>query len=322
MKFNTLFLLVLIAITAVVFSIRSPHFLDLPFLLHRSTLFAEIGLLALGMTFVIISGQIDLSVGSNLVLSACILAKLLASGLPIPLAIALTVVIGGLLGILNGLLVAYLKLPSFLVTLGTMAFYRGIAQAMMGPKSVPIPPSLRGIDWQTFAGLPWPIVIFAVGAIGLGLLLARTTFGRWVYAVGTNLEASSYSGVPVERVQASVFLITGLLAGIGAVQLDSRLGVARHNLMNGAELDAITMVVFGGASIYGGKGKILCTALAFVFITLLKTGFGVVNVRVEYQLTWIGLLLIAFPLAIQVGSQMRTQSKIQPVHSTGSKESC
>ena len=283
----------LVIIAFFVCSRLSPHFADASFLLNSSTLYMEMGLIALGMTLVIVSGNIDLSVGSILVLTACLTAKLLERGVSIPLAVILALSIGTILGSINGVIVAKLRIPSFLVTLGTMAAYRGAAQALLGPNSVKLPHEFVGLDVKTLGPLPYPLIIFLVAALVIGLLLHQTVFGRWIFAVGTNESASRYSAIPVERVRILVFAIMGLLCGIGALMIDSRLGVARHDLAQGIELDAITVAVVGGASIAGGTGTILGTVLALCLIDILHTGMGVANVKAEYQLTAIGALLIA-----------------------------
>ena len=310
---------ILVALALFGFSRLSSDFLDIRYLLSNFTLYAETGLLALGMTLVIASGNIDLSVGSNMVLTACLAAKLLQSGGSPAAVVSLSCCIGALLGAANGLLVARLKLPSFLVTLGTMAAYRGAAQAMLGASSVKIPETFQGIDRATLLGIPWPLVVFLILAVVCALLLHRTVFGRWILAVGSNESASRYSGIPVAKVKVGAFAITGLLAGIGALLLVSRLGVARHDLAPGIELDAITIVVVGGTSVLGGRASMLGSVLAFVLIGLIKTGMGVANVKTEYQLTAIGVLLILAALSLNVAefavprNRHRSRAPVKPV---------
>lgn len=287
------------------FARMSPNFLDASYLLSNSTLYVEIGLLALGMTFVIISGNIDLSVASMVALVACITAKMFETGMGTPVVVVSALVMGALLGAMNGVLVAKLALPSFLVTLGTMAAYRGAAQAMMGPQSVALPESFKGIDKIGIAGIPTPLIVLVVLAIVVAVVLHQTVFGRWVFAVGTNESASRYAGVPVDRVKIAVFALTGLMAGIGALLLNSRLAVARHDLARGWELDAITVVVVGGTAIAGGRGGILGSFLALFLITILKTGMGVMNVKAEYQLTAIGILLIVAVFSMNSADSLR-----------------
>lgn len=279
----------------------SKNFLDAHYLLNTSTLYMEIGLIALGMTLVIVCGQIDLSVGSNMILTACLTAKLLSGGASIYVSVVFALVVGTLLGAVNGWFVTLGKLPSFLVTLGTMALYRGIAQAMTGPAAIKLPHNLVGIDDAVLFGIPWPDVIFLVFAVGFGLLLHKTVFGRWVFAVGTNETAAEYSGIPVARVKVMVFALTGLMCGIGALLLASRLGEARYDLIQNVELDAITVAVVGGASISGGSGTILGSFFALMLIDLMKREMGVAGVKAEYQLTAIGALLIAAVFVMRLG---------------------
>jgi rhamnose transport system permease protein len=283
---------VLLVIAFIVGSLASPYFLDVHYLLDRTTIYAEIGLMVLGMTFVILCGQIDLSVASILALSACIAAKVAETQSPV-FALLTGVLSGGFLGALNGVLVAYAKLPSFLVTLGTLAFYRGIAQAMVGSASIAFPNRLTGID-QVYLPYPIPLtlVLVLVMAVALGAVLHRSIWGRWIFATGANEQAAIYSSIPVARVKLFVFTLSGLLAGLGGILMDSRLGVARFDHARGYELDVITATVLGGASIYGGKGSMPGAVLAFFLIFFVRTGLGVANITAEYQLTIVGALLV------------------------------
>lgn len=279
----------------------SPGFLDARYLLDSSTLYMEVGLLALGLTLVIASGNIDLSVGSNLALTACLTAILLEKGASVPVGVAFACACGTLLGAFNGVLVASLRLPSFLVTLGTMAAYRGAAQAVMGAESVKLPDGFKGLDQSLVLGVPWPLLVFLAFAVVTGLLLHRTVFGRRVFALGTNESASRYSGLPNERTKVLVFALTGLMCGVSALLMDSRLAVARHDLARGIELDAITVAVVGGAAISGGRGNVFGTVLALLLIVVVRTAMGVANVKPEYQLTVIGALLVLAVLADNLG---------------------
>lgn len=281
----------------------SPNFLDIRYLLDSSTVYVEAGLLALAMTLVIISGNIDLSVGSMLVLTACLSAKMFENGWNLYAVTVGALAIGTALGLLNGMLVAKMRLPSFLVTLGTMAVYRGSAQAILGSTSVKLPRFATGIDQAGVISIPWPTLIFAVLAVGFGLLLHRTVFGRYVIALGTNEKAALFSALPIDRLKMCVFALSGLMAGVGAMLLNSRLGVARHDTAMGLELEVITIAIVGGTSIYGGKGSILGTTFALMLVMLLKTAMGVANIKAEYQLLAIGGLLV---LAVFVGQFRRS----------------
>lgn len=270
----------------------SPNFLDSKFLMESLTLMAEVGIVAVAMNYVISTGNIDLSVGSNVVLTACLTAKLIQAGTPPALGIALGILIGTGLGVINGILITQTQVPSFLITVATMAVYRGIAQALMGSASASIPEAYVGIDTITFAGLTVPLLLLLATALLSAFIFSRTIFGRWMLALGSNASAALYSGVPVKRVTFLVFAITGLASGIAAVLMDSRLGLARHDFAKGFELDAITMVVIGGTAIRGGDSNIVGTLLAFILIGLLRTTMGIANVTAEYQLTAVGILLI------------------------------
>ena len=270
----------------------SPNFLDSKFLMESLTLMAEVGIVAVAMNYVISTGNIDLSVGSNVVLTACLTAKMIQAGTPPAVGIALGILIGTGLGVINGILITQTQVPSFLITVATMAVYRGIAQALMGSASASIPEAYVGIDTITFAGLTVPLLLLLATALLSAFIFSRTIFGRWMLALGSNASAALYSGVPVKRVTFLVFAITGLASGIAAVLMDSRLGLARHDFAKGFELDAITMVVIGGTAIRGGDSNIVGTLLAFILIGLLRTTMGIANVTAEYQLTAVGILLI------------------------------
>jgi rhamnose transport system permease protein len=283
-------ILVIVAFIAGV--IESPYFLDFRYLLDSSTLYIETGLLALGMTLVIVTGQIDLSVASTMALVACATAKMLQGHASPWIALPTGLILGTALGAINGVLVACLRLPSFLVTLATMAVYRGVAQVMLGSSSITIPARLTGIGFVKELGLPVPLLGLAVVAVGVGLVLHRTVLGRWIFTVGTNEKAADYSGVPTANVKIFVFALSGFMAGLAALLINSRLGVARFDDARGLELDVVTVVVLGGTSISGGNGSILGSMLALVLIGLIRTGMGLANVTAEYQLAAVGTLLV------------------------------
>ncbi len=285
-------------------ALLSPYFLDFNFLFDQTSVYIEIGIMALGLTFVIISNNIDLSVASTLALVGSVLGVVFFMlNLPMFLAILLAALFGIVLGWLNGWMITRINLPSLAVTLGTLALYRGIANILLGDQSLPrmafrdkvgYPDWFVGIDQAYLPGthIPMPLVIFLVLALILALVLHRTTFGRWVYAIGTNETAARYSGIAVDRMKRWIFALSGFLAGLAGIVMVSRLGVSRYDHARGWELDAITAVVLGGTSIAGGRGSILGTVIAFFLIVVLRTGMGVANVKAESQATIIGALLI------------------------------
>ena len=284
----------------------SSAFLDYRFLLNSTSLYMEIGLLALAMTFVIISGNIDLSVGSGTALVAVSSALLHAAGVPMALVILLALLMGTCLGLLNAALITLLKLPSLTVTLGTLALYQGVAQVLLGDRSQGGFPSwFVGINYRGIGPVPMPLILFVLAAIILGIVLARTVFGRRVYAVGTNEDAARYSGIPVNRVKVMVFALSGLMMGAAALMLNSRLTVARYNSLPAAELAAITAVVLGGTDIFGGRGTIFGTVVALLLLGIVKKGMGLQNVSPEYQLTVNGALLIVAVILTNLMGRIR-----------------
>ncbi len=273
----------------------SPHFLDRDYLLGVPSEYIEAGIIALPMTFIIVAGQIDISVASNMALTATIFGLLYdRANLPLGGAIVLALLASLLLGAFNGLLVAKSRLPALAVTLGTFALYRGIAQAFIGDKSISgFPEKFNGWDARFLAGaVPMPLVVFLVLAVLFGLVLHRTYFGRWVYALGTSEPTAQYSGVPVAKTQLILFSVTGFMAGLCGLLMTSRYSVARFDIAQGVELDAITAVVLGGTNIFGGRGTILGTVIAFFLMVVVRTGMGLHNIKIEKQLIVVGLLLL------------------------------
>ncbi|MBS1709510.1 MAG: ABC transporter permease [Armatimonadetes bacterium] len=302
----------LLAIVLFVGSRLSARFLDAPYLLDTLNLYVEAGLLATGMTFVIVCGEIDLSVASTTVLVACVVSKFLGPETNPVVLVAMSVAIGSLLGLVNGALVTIGRVPSFLATLATMATYRGVAQAWLGPFSAKWP-VMKGLDRAHLGNspVPWPPVIWLLVAGAAGLVLHRTVFGRQVAAVGTNAIASRFSGLPVERTQLAVFALSGAMAGLAAVFLGSRLGVVRHDLGRGLELDAITAVVVGGTSILGGQGSMAGTVAALLLVAAAKTAMGVAGVKPEVQVTVVGVLLVLAVLAGNMAGLARRKAPTQ-----------
>ncbi len=295
----------------------SPYFLDARFLLSNTSTYIEIGFMMLGLVFIIMSGNIDLSVASTLALVACIAGvSYFDLGLPMGAVIVVALASGALLGYINGWFITALRIPSLAVTLATLALYRGVANILVGDDSRPklawsrdvvFPGWFVGIQNYKIAGtnIPLPLVILLLLAVVLGLVLHRTTLGRWTRAIGSNEDAARYSGVPVERVKRWLFTLSGLLAGFAGLVMVSRLGVARYDHARGWELDAITAVVLGGVSINGGRGTMFGAVTAFFLIFFLRTGMGVANIKAESQLAAIGLMLILAVLVSNLSSRLR-----------------
>jgi ribose transport system permease protein len=257
--------------------------------------------LALGMTLVIISGGIDLSVGPTAALSAVISASMMVAGVPFPLAIAAGFAIGLACGLVNGVLVAYVGLQPFIVTLGTLSTYRALALIYTGGNPVlGLPPGFRAIFNGSLFGLPLAVVIVACVAVVTWVVLKKTPFGEYLLAVGGNEEAAYIAGVPIARTKIAAYMISGLLAALAAQILIGRLGAAEPILGNLWELDAIAAAAIGGASLMGGKGSVVGTILGAVILGAMRNGLTLMNVQSFYQLLATGLIILAAMLIDRV----------------------
>lgn len=235
----------------------------------------EIGLLALVMTPIILTGGIDLSVGSLLGLCAILFGKLWRdAGLPIPLAMACTLGIGAVAGGLNALLITWLRLPPLIVTLGSYSLFRGLAEAVTRGVDTftNFPPSFLVLGQERLFGVPAQAPVFIAVAVGIWLLVHRTTFGRSFRAIGFAPDGARYAGLPVDRRVALIYMLAGVLAALAAVIYTARLGQARADAGTGYELFAITAVVLGGTSIFGGAGSVHGTLLGVAAIAVLSNG--------------------------------------------------
>jgi len=224
------------------------------------------------------------------------------AGLPMPLAMLLCLGVGTLGGFLNGyLMIKFNELSSVIITLATMIIYRGIAYIILGDQaSGNFPDWFSYLGWGDLLGLPFMYVMFILTAIIFGLILHRTSFGRSVYGMGFNMNTSTYSGINTDKIILAVFTLAGLMAGVTALFLTSRMGSTRPNVASGYELEVIAMVALGGVSTNGGIGKIGGPILAVFIIGYLSYGMGLANIQAPVVLVVIGLLLIVSVLAMKV----------------------
>ncbi|MDX3927476.1 MAG: ABC transporter permease [Shinella sp.] len=282
-----------LALIMAVFAVLVPGFLserNLINILQQSSINA---CLALGMTLVIISGGIDLSVGPTAAIAAVISATLLVAGYPVPLAILAGLGTGALCGLLNGVLVAHVGLQPFIVTLGTLSTYRAIALIYTGGNPVlGIPQGFRSIFNGSIAGIPNSVVIVAAVAVAAWILLKKTAIGEYLLAVGGNEEAAYVSGVPIALTKVTAYVISGTLAALASLILIGRLGAAEPILGNLWELDAIAAAAIGGASLMGGKGSIVGTVLGAIILGAMRNGLTLMNVQAFYQLLATGLIIL------------------------------
>ncbi len=254
---------------------------------------AVFAILSVGQLFVILTGGIDLSVGSVLGLSGGVTALMLANGTSIPVAILVGLVVGLIVGLINGLLVARLKLPPFIATLGMLGVARGLVLLWTQARTIaPLPDAFNAIANGSVLGLPSLFWILIIVALVAAFILGRTIFGRYVYAVGSNAESARLSGVPVNYVLIAVYCISGLLAGFAGILTTSRLGAGIPTAGTGYELQAIAGAVIGGASLSGAKGRVIGAVLGALIMGLLANGGNLLAIDPFYLQIAIGLLII------------------------------
>lgn len=275
-------------------SFASPYFLNAWNLSDATFNFTEKALIAFAMTLLIISGEIDLSIAAIIALASTAMGAAAQMGIGTPGLVLIGIGTGLVCGAINGGLVAGLKLPSIVVTIGTMSLFRGISYIVLGDKAYGGYPESFAYFGQGYVVwvFSFEFVLFITFALIFGVLLHATTFGRRIYAIGNNEFASRFSGIPVERMKFTLFMLTGLMSGIAAVCLTSRLGSTRPSIAQGWELEIITMVVLGGVSILGGAGSIIGVVIAAFVMGLVTFGLGLLNVPGIVMSIFIGLLLI------------------------------
>jgi len=292
-SWETLLLAVAVAIF-VVNSFASPYFLNAWNLSDATFNFTEKAMIAFAMAMLIIAGEIDLSVASIIALTSTAMGLAMQAGAGVPVLVLVGLVTGLVCGAFNGFLVAGMGLPSIVVTIGTLSLFRGLSYIVLGDKAfTKYPPGFdffgQGYVWWVFS---FELALFAAAALAFFVLLHRTNFGRAVYAIGNNPTAAQFSGIRVARVRFILFVLTGLMSGIAAICLTSRLGSTRPSIATGFELEVITMVVLGGVSILGGSGSIAGVVLAALIMGMVTFGFGLLNVPGIVMSIFLGLLLI------------------------------
>lgn len=285
----------LIILMAVITIINS-NFLTANNLLNLLLQVTSNALIAFGMTFVILTGGIDLSVGSILALSSALTAGLLGSGMPVTLAILISLILGCILGMMNGLLISYGKLAPFIVTLATMTIFRGAT--LVYTNGNPITKGLSDTFLFQFlgqgyiVGIPFPVIIMFIVFIVLYVLLHKTAFGKSVYAIGGNEKAAYISGVKLNKVKIIIYSISGIMASISGLIITSRLSSAQPTAGASYEMDAIAAVVLGGTSLSGGKGRIIGTLIGALIIGVLNNGLNIIGVSAFWQQVVKGVVIL------------------------------
>ena len=293
-SWEALLLVVFIAVF-VINSFASPYFLNAWNLSDATFNFTEKALIAFAMAMLIIAGEIDLSVASIIALASTAMGLAMSAGAGVPVIVLVGLGTGLICGAVNGALVAGMGLPSIVVTIGTMSLFRGISYIVLGDKAFTGYPADFAYFGQgyVFWVISFELALFAGAAVVFGVLLHRTSFGRMVFAIGNNPTAALFSGIRVARVRFILFLLTGVMSGLAAVCLTSRLGSTRPSIATGMELEVVTMVVLGGVNILGGSGSIPGVVLAAMIMGLVTFGFGLLNVPGIVMSIFLGLLLIS-----------------------------
>ena len=317
-------LVLLLLIGVVIGSVLSPYFLssfNLEYALPSNIM--EIAIMALPMTLIIIAGEIDLSVASLLGLTSVVLGLLWQSGHPIWVAIVVALLVGLVAGGLNGLLVTKLALPSLVVTIGTLALYRGLAYVVLGDQAVSnFPTAFTNLGFGSIPGieLPWSGLIFAILVAIFVVVLHFSRWGRQLYAIGNNKEAARFSGINVSRVKLVLFILSGVIAALAGVIFTARFSSARPDNAVGFELYVVTVVLLGGVNIFGGRGSLLGVVLAIFIVAVLQNVMGLVNISGDIQSLAIGLLLILSVLGPNLARRIQVVITRRPLAVGSSKQ--
>ncbi|WP_284693987.1 ribose ABC transporter permease [Paraclostridium ghonii] len=281
----------------VVVSILSPSFLSSRNILNILRQTSVNAIIAAGMTFVILTGGIDLSVGSVLALSGAFAASILASGQSIVVAVIAAIVCGAVVGFLNGFVIAKGKLQPFIATLATMTILRGVTLVFTDGKPITLGSNdlamaFGKIGGGTLLGIPSPVIITILVFVACYYILNKTKMGRYTYALGGNEEATKLSGLNTDKIKIWVYTISGILSSIAGIIITSRLYSAQPTAGTGYELDAIAAVVLGGTKLTGGKGKITGTIIGALIIGVLSNALNILDVSSYYQMMVKGIVIL------------------------------
>ena len=294
-RWEFLLILIFIAVNAMNISL-SPYYLDAYNLFTNINGFLTKAMVALPMAFILLLGDIDLSVGGNICLSATILGIVYNATDNIMLGILAAIAVGTLCGALNGLILTkFTELAPMIVTLATTTLYRGLSERILAGESTK---GMRNVEWfakiydQRIGPVPVLFIVFCVFALVFGLIMHKTVFGRQMYAIGANKKAARYAGIKVQKVRFTVFTLTGFICGLAAMFYCAWMGAVKSDIAVGYELEAISMCVLGGISTAGGKGNLPGAIISIFIIGLLRYGLGLINLNPQIIRIIIGALLI------------------------------
>lgn len=291
----------------IIISFLTPNFISVGNVLNLMRQCSIVGIIAMGMTFVIISGNFDISVGAMCGLSGAVAMKLIVTGFPIPVSVAIAIGICMLVGTINGVSVAKIGIPSLIATMAMVTIIRGAVLLITGGYPISnAPPGYRVIGQSYLGSIPTPIVIFLFIIISAQFTLTKTKFGSHVFAVGGNQTASHFSGINVDRQKILVFVINGFAAGLAGIILSSRVATATIVAGDGYELDAIASVVIGGTSVSGGEGSALRSVLGVFLMAIIGNSFNLLGIDTKFQYIFRGIIIL-----LAVGFDSYNKKKLQ-----------
>jgi rhamnose transport system permease protein len=305
----TIFILLIIVFVVNLF--LSPDLFRIENLFDATLTFTEKSILTLPMALLIISGVIDISIASISAMSGVILGVCYKAGIAIGYATLIGLAVGLIAGSLNGLIITKLRMPSIVVTLAMMLFYRGIGYILLGDTAVRDLPERFGLLGGAYSVtfIPIQFLIFIVLAVVFGIVLHRTKFGRLIYIVGNNENTARYSGVHVDRIRLILSAVTGLIAGLSGILLTSRIGSARPDIAQGNEMAVITIVLLGGVYIFGGKGSIIGVVIAALMLGYVHYGLSLLNIQEQVIRIFTGGLLIIALLIPTIAEKIKFREK-------------
>lgn len=295
-------LLAILALAIIVFTATAPNFLAVVNIENILRQAAFAGIIAMGMTLVIVAGEIDISVGSAVAFACALMGVLFEQGWNIWLSMGVVLIVGTLVGAFAGFIRARFGVPSFITTLALFLTLRGLAEMITNTRTIPITSPVLDALNATYLGLPFPVWVFLAVVILFWWISTRTVFGRSVYAIGGNAHAARLAGLPVARIRVIIFALTGLLAAITGILTTARIGVGTSVVGNGLEFNVIAAVIIGGTSLAGGRGSILGSVLGVLFVVILGNALVLYGVGSSAQLAVQGVVVLA---AVLVNSLRR-----------------
>lgn len=308
---------IIFVVMVIFFSTQTRYFLDWFNLMNATFQFSEKAIMALPMIFIIMCGDIDISIASIIALCAYAVGSAASAGASIPALIVISILVGTAAGFFNGFMVTFLEMPAIAVTLATQSIFRGISIGLLGDQARTRFPKNFGFFGQEFikgTTIPFEFVLYLILMLIFAFVLHKTTYGRRLYAIGNSAEAARFSGINVKQLRIINFTLTGFISGLTAILLASRILSVRSNIATGWDLEIITLVVLGGVSITGGKGSVWGVFLGSLLVGYLKFGMGLMKMSGTLMTIVIGSLLIVAVLLPRLLDLYKANRKLRQQH--------